>query len=67
MSDKLVGPDRIALPSLIAVGAVHQHLLRTKQRPKVGVLSMQSLVFCQLGFGGVLTLFLALPSGCHFC
>eukprot|EP00956_Cyclotella_meneghiniana_P031096 scaffold80668_cov79-Cyclotella_meneghiniana.AAC.4 len=37
LSDKLVGPDRIALPSLIAVGAVHQHLLRTKQRPKAAI------------------------------
>jgi hypothetical protein len=35
LSDRLAGPDRMALPSLIAVGAVHQHLLRTKQRPKV--------------------------------
>jgi len=35
LSDRLAGPDRIALPSLLAVGAVHQHLLKTKQRPKV--------------------------------
>ena len=27
----------MALPSLLAVGAVHQHLLRTKQRPKAAI------------------------------
>lgn len=37
LSDRFAGPDRIALPSLIAVGAVHQHLLRTKQRPKAAI------------------------------
>ena len=37
MSDKFAGPDRIPLPSLLAVGAVHQHLLRTKQRPKAAI------------------------------
>lgn len=37
LSDRLAGPDRIALPSLIAVGAVHQHLLKTQQRPKAAV------------------------------
>ena len=35
LSDKMAGPDRIPLPSLLSVGAVHQHLLKTKQRPKV--------------------------------
>eukprot|EP00520_Triparma_pacifica_P017027 CAMPEP_0118660008 /NCGR_PEP_ID=MMETSP0785-20121206/15425_1 /TAXON_ID=91992 /ORGANISM="Bolidomonas pacifica, Strain CCMP 1866" /LENGTH=1540 /DNA_ID=CAMNT_0006553169 /DNA_START=146 /DNA_END=4768 /DNA_ORIENTATION=+ len=34
LSDRLAGPDRMPIPSLIAVGAVHQHLLSTKQRPK---------------------------------
>ena len=37
LSDKFAGPDRIALPSLLAVGAVHQHLLTTKQRPKAAI------------------------------
>jgi len=37
LSDRLAGPDRMPLPSLVAVGAVHQHLLRTKQRPKAAV------------------------------
>ena len=37
LSDRLAGPDRMALPSLVAVGAVHQHLLKTKQRPKAAI------------------------------
>jgi hypothetical protein len=37
LSDRLAGPDRIALPSLLAVGGVHQHLLKTKQRPKAAI------------------------------
>lgn len=37
LSDKFAGPDRIALPSLLAVGAVHHHLLKTKQRPKAAI------------------------------
>jgi glutamate synthase (NADH) len=37
LSDRFAGPDRIALPSLLIVGAVHQHLLRTKQRPKAAI------------------------------
>jgi glutamate synthase (NADPH/NADH) len=37
LSDRFAGPDRLALPSLLAVGAVHQHLIRTKQRPKAAL------------------------------
>ena len=37
LSDKFSGPDRMALPSLLAVGAVHQHLIKTKQRPKAAI------------------------------
>ncbi len=37
LSDRLAGEDRIALPSLVAVGAVHQHLLKTQQRPKAAI------------------------------
>jgi glutamate synthase (NADH) len=37
LSDRFAGPDRIALPSLLVVGAVHQHLIRTKQRPKAAI------------------------------
>ena len=39
LSDKLAGPDRLPIPSLLAVGAVHQHLLRTQQRPKAALFS----------------------------
>ena len=39
ISDRFAGPDRISLPSLLAVGAVHQHLLKTKQRPKAAILA----------------------------
>ena len=38
LSDRMAGPDRLAVPSLLALGAVHQHLLQTKQRPKVALL-----------------------------
>mgnify|MGYP000588184813 CR=1 FL=1 len=37
LSDRFAGPDRVPLPSLLAVGAVHQHLLKTKQRPKAAI------------------------------
>ena len=37
LSDRFAGPDRIPLPSLLSVGAVHQHLLKTKQRPKAAI------------------------------
>lgn len=34
LSDKMTGPDRMPIPSLLAAGAVHQHLIKTKQRAK---------------------------------
>lgn len=37
LTDRFAGPDRIPLPSLLSVGAVHQHLLKTKQRPKAAI------------------------------
>lgn len=37
LSDRFAGPDRLALPSLLVVGAVHQHLIKTKQRPKAAI------------------------------
>ncbi len=37
LSDRLAGPDRLPIPSLLAAGAVHQHLLKTQQRPRVGL------------------------------
>lgn len=37
LSDKFAGPDRLSLPTLMAVGAAHQHLIKTKQRPKAAI------------------------------
>ena len=37
LSDRLAGPDRLPIPSLLALGAVHQHLLSTKQRTRAAV------------------------------
>lgn len=37
LSDALAGPGKMAIPSLLAVGAVHQRLVNTKQRPKAAV------------------------------
>jgi glutamate synthase domain-containing protein 2/glutamate synthase domain-containing protein 3/glutamate synthase domain-containing protein 1 len=37
LSDKFAGPDRMALPSLLCIGAVHHHLIGTKQRPKAAI------------------------------
>lgn len=37
LSDKMAGADRMAIPSLLAIGAVHQYLIKTKQRPKTAV------------------------------
>ncbi len=37
LSDRTVGPDRLAIPSLLATGAVHHHLVRTGQRNRVGI------------------------------
>jgi len=42
LSDRLAGPGRLPIPSLLAVGAVHQHLLQTQQRPK-------GALFCEAG------------------
>ncbi|EGG05651.1 uncharacterized protein MELLADRAFT_48761 [Melampsora larici-populina 98AG31] len=38
LSDRTVGADRIAVSALAATGAVHHHLLRTKDRTKVALL-----------------------------
>ena len=42
MSDRLAGPERLPVPSLLAVGAVHQHLLTTKQR-------LKGAIFAEMG------------------
>ncbi|GBG31016.1 Ferredoxin-dependent glutamate synthase [Hondaea fermentalgiana] len=37
ITDRAAGPDTLPIPSLIALGAVHQHLLRTKERTRVAL------------------------------
>lgn len=37
LSDRAVGPDRIAVPSLLATGAVHHHLVRNGLRNRAGL------------------------------
>ena len=37
LSDRAVGPDRLAVPSLLATGAVHHHLVRNGLRNRAGV------------------------------
>jgi len=37
LSDRMTGPDRIPIPSLLACAAVHHHLIRTGLRTSVGL------------------------------
>jgi len=37
LSDRMSGPGRLPVPSLLAAGAVHQHLLVTQQRTKAAI------------------------------
>ena len=37
LSDRRAGPDRVPLSALLAVGAVHQHLVRSEERTMVGL------------------------------
>ncbi|MGQ3327874.1 glutamate synthase large subunit [Halorubrum sp. FL23] len=37
LSDRAVGPDRLAVPSLLATGAVHHHLVRNGLRNRAGI------------------------------
>ena len=37
LSDRNVGPERVAMPSLLAVGAVHHHLVRAGTRLRTGL------------------------------
>jgi glutamate synthase (NADPH/NADH) large chain len=38
LSDRAAGPERIPVSALIAVGAVHQHLIRIGRRTEIGIL-----------------------------
>ena len=37
LSDRQMGADRVAIPSLAAVGSVHQHLVRDHARTRIGI------------------------------
>ncbi len=37
LSDRAVGPNRVAIPSLLACGAVHHHLVREGTRTRIGI------------------------------
>ncbi|CAH0729004.1 unnamed protein product, partial [Brenthis ino] len=38
LSDRAAGPARVPMSSLLALGAIHHHLIETRQRMKVGLL-----------------------------
>jgi glutamate synthase (NADPH) large chain len=38
LSDRGLGPDRVAISALMAVGAVHHHLIETQARTRIGLL-----------------------------
>ncbi|XP_052750454.1 uncharacterized protein LOC113511910 [Galleria mellonella] len=38
LSDRAAGPRRVPVSSLLALGAVHHHLIETRQRMKVGII-----------------------------
>ncbi|GAA95243.1 uncharacterized protein L969DRAFT_21927 [Mixia osmundae IAM 14324] len=38
LSDRNIGPDRVALSALMACGGVHHHLVRNKQRSKIALI-----------------------------
>jgi hypothetical protein len=61
LSDTMAGSDRMALPSLIAVGAVHQHLLKTKQRPKVRTYDDHNIYLLYLSYFCTLSTYLNNP------
>ncbi len=54
LSDRLLGPDRIAIPALLATSAVHHHLIRAGLRTSVGLVvetgeAREVHHFCTLG------------------
>ena len=57
LSHRNAGPDRLPIPSLLAAGAVHQHLVRTQLRTRSGLLveagdAIEPHDFCTLvGYG----------------
>ena len=57
LSDRAAGRDRLPIPSLLATGAVHHHLIRTGRRTRVGLVvesaePREVMHFCLLiGYG----------------
>ena len=57
LSDRNLGPERAAMPSLLAVGAVHQHLVRAGTRLQIGLVVETGQakeihhVACLIGYG----------------
>ena len=37
LSDRMIGPDRVAIPALLATSAVHHHLVREGKRTETGL------------------------------
>jgi glutamate synthase (NADPH/NADH) large chain len=38
LSDRAIGPERVPISSLLAVGAVHHHLIRKAKRTQIGII-----------------------------
>ncbi|MEX0585565.1 MAG: glutamate synthase central domain-containing protein, partial [Pirellulales bacterium] len=38
LSDRALGPERVPLPTMLACGAVHHHLIRKTKRTRIGIL-----------------------------
>lgn len=57
LSDCEAGPDRVPISSLLAVGAVHQHLVRASKRTRIGLIVQTGEArevhhhCCLIGFG----------------
>jgi len=57
LSDMASGKERFAIPALLAVGAVHQHLIRNQTRTKVAIVVEGGDIYavhhhcCLLGYG----------------
>ncbi len=57
LSDRATGPDRVPISSLLALGAVHQHLCRANKRTRTGLLVESGEArevhhhCCLIGFG----------------
>ncbi len=69
LSDRAVSPERVPIPALLAVGAVHHHLVRQGQRLRVGLIVESGEprevhhVACLLGYGaGAVNPYLLLES-----